>query len=184
MNEGAKADTFWRIIRARNFACSEPENFTIPIQRNKKEIHINIKIFGTQKCFDTKKAERFFKERNVKYQYVDLYRYGLSKGEFESVKNAVGLRELINSNAKEYKTLNMQQLGVGSVAAEVLYKTQGSIKHPSQEWKAGNRWLQTGSLEGLGVEGAKPQHHGLQYERREASVIIGRYVICFYFFRM
>ncbi len=71
---------------------------------------MNIQIFGTTKCFDTKKTERFFKERNIQYQYVDLPRYGLSKGEFESVKNAVGLKALINTNSKAYKTLNMQQL--------------------------------------------------------------------------
>lgn len=91
---------------------------------------MNIQIFGTQKCFDTKKAERYFKERKIKYQYVDLFRYGLSKGELESVKAAVGLRELINTAAKEYKALNMQQLGVGHVAEEVLYKNPKLYKTP------------------------------------------------------
>lgn len=47
---------------------------------------MNIQIYGASKCFDTKKTERYFKERKIKYQYVDLFRYGLSKGEFESVK--------------------------------------------------------------------------------------------------
>ncbi len=83
---------------------------------------MNIQIFGAKKCFETQKTERYFKERGIKYQYIDLYKYGLSKGEFDSVKTAVGLRELINERAKEYQTLNMQQLGVGSVAAEVLYQ--------------------------------------------------------------
>lgn len=91
---------------------------------------MNIQIFGAKKCFDTQKAERYFKERKIKYQYVDLRKYGLSKGEFESVKAAVGLKEMINSEAKEYKTLNMQQLGVGSVAAEVLFKNPGLYRSP------------------------------------------------------
>jgi arsenate reductase-like glutaredoxin family protein len=82
---------------------------------------MNIQIFGVRKCFETQKAERYFKERGIKYQYVDLARYGLSKGEFESVKAAVGIKELINTKAREYKSLNMQQLGTGSVAAEMLY---------------------------------------------------------------
>ena len=52
---------------------------------------MNLQIFGKPKCFDTKKAERFFKERGIKYQFVDLVKYGMSKGEFERVKAAVGL---------------------------------------------------------------------------------------------
>jgi len=51
---------------------------------------LNIQIFGKNKCFDTKKAERYFKERRVSYQYVDLNRYGLSGREFEAVLRGVG----------------------------------------------------------------------------------------------
>ena len=51
---------------------------------------MNIQIFGTTKCFDTKKAQRYFKERGVKFQFVDLKEKGLSKGEYSSVKQAVG----------------------------------------------------------------------------------------------
>jgi arsenate reductase-like glutaredoxin family protein len=57
---------------------------------------MNIQIFGLKKGFDTQKAERYFKERKINYQYVDLERYGLSKGEFASVKAVIGLKELIN----------------------------------------------------------------------------------------
>lgn len=51
---------------------------------------MNIQIFGKSKCFDTKKAERFFKERRIKVQNIDLVRYGLSGKEFDSVLRAVG----------------------------------------------------------------------------------------------
>lgn len=51
---------------------------------------MNIQIFGKSKCFDTKKSERWFKERRIKYQSVDLLRYGMSGGEFDSVLRAVG----------------------------------------------------------------------------------------------
>lgn len=51
---------------------------------------MNIQIFGKSKCFDTKKVERWFKERRIKYQSVDLLRYGMSGGEFDSVLRAVG----------------------------------------------------------------------------------------------
>ncbi len=57
---------------------------------------MNIQIFGKSKVFDTKKAERYFKERRVKFQAIDLVRYGISKGELQSVKNAVGLDALID----------------------------------------------------------------------------------------
>ena len=46
---------------------------------------MNIQIFGTKKCNDTKKAERFFKERGIKYQFIDMKEKGMSKGEFNSV---------------------------------------------------------------------------------------------------
>ena len=51
---------------------------------------MNIQIFGSSKSFDTKKAERYFKERRVKFQSIDLIKYGMSNGEFESVLRAVG----------------------------------------------------------------------------------------------
>jgi arsenate reductase-like glutaredoxin family protein len=51
---------------------------------------MNIQIFGKSKCFDTKKAERYFKELRIKVQSIDLIRYGMSNGEFESVLRAVG----------------------------------------------------------------------------------------------
>ena len=63
---------------------------------------MNIQIFGKAKCFDTKKAERFFKERGVKFQFIDLNVKGMSKGELESVKKAVGsLETLIDEKAKD-----------------------------------------------------------------------------------
>ena len=57
---------------------------------------MNIQIFGKSKCFDTKKAERYFKERRIKFQAVDLVKFGMSKGELQSVKNAVGLDNLVD----------------------------------------------------------------------------------------
>lgn len=51
---------------------------------------MNVQIFGKPKCFDTKKAERYFKERRIPFQSVDLLKYGMSGGEFDSVLRAVG----------------------------------------------------------------------------------------------
>lgn len=91
---------------------------------------MNIQIFGIKKCFDTQKAERYFKERNVKYQFVDLNRYSLSKGELDSVKAAVGLNNLINTGVKEYKQLNMHMLKTAGVKEEILYKNPKLYKTP------------------------------------------------------
>ena len=62
---------------------------------------MNIQIFGKSKCFDTKKAERYFKERRIKFQSVDLIRFGMSGKEFDSVLRAVGgIDKLIDWDSK------------------------------------------------------------------------------------
>ena len=62
---------------------------------------MNIQIYGKSKCFDTKKAERYFKERKIKYQYIDLMRFGLSGREFDTVLAGVGgIDNLINWDSK------------------------------------------------------------------------------------
>ena len=68
---------------------------------NGAEQNMNIQIFGTKKCNDTKKAERFFKERGIKYQFIDMKEKGMSKGEFNSVAQANGgLENMINWDGK------------------------------------------------------------------------------------
>ncbi len=66
---------------------------------------MNIQIFGKSKCFDTKKAERYFKERGVKFQSIDLPRFGMSPRELESVIASVGLENLIDFKAKDAELL-------------------------------------------------------------------------------
>ena len=63
---------------------------------------MNIQIFGKAKCFDTKKAERYFKERRIKYQFVDIIKFGMGRGELSSVKNAVGLEAMVNTEDEDY----------------------------------------------------------------------------------
>lgn len=64
---------------------------------------MNIQIFGTSKCFDTKKAQRFFKERGIKFQFIDLKEKNFSKGELSSVISAVGgIDKLIDEKSKNY----------------------------------------------------------------------------------
>ena len=68
----------------------------------KRGAFVNIQVFGTKKSFDTKKAERYFKERRVRFQFVDLKEKGMSRGELESVARAVGgVDALVDPKAKD-----------------------------------------------------------------------------------
>ena len=91
---------------------------------------MNIQIYGVPKCFDTKKAERYFRERNIKYQLIDLLRYGLSKRELESVKACVGLSNLINTEAKAYAALNLDKIRAVSLREEILVNNPVLYKSP------------------------------------------------------
>ena len=53
---------------------------------------MNIQIYGSKKSFDTKKAERYFKERKIKYQYIDLHQFGMAKAVFEAAKKCIPTR--------------------------------------------------------------------------------------------
>ena len=68
---------------------------------------MNIQIFGSSKSFDTKKAERWFKERRIKYQYIDVPSKGLSPREYQSVKQKVGFDALVNTKCRAYEDLFM-----------------------------------------------------------------------------
>ena len=69
---------------------------------------MNIQIFGSSKSFDTKKAERWFKERRIKYQYIDVPSKGLSPREYTAVKQKVGLEALVNTKSRTYEDLEDQ----------------------------------------------------------------------------
>ena len=84
---------------------------------------MNIQIFGKNKCFDTKKAQRYFKERRVKFQFVDIQRYGMSRGELTSVKNAVGIAAMSDAPEIEYLAYDADKL-------EKLYEYPELLKTP------------------------------------------------------
>lgn len=89
---------------------------------------MNIQIFGKAKCFDTKKAERYFKERRIKFQSVDIIKYGMSPREFDSVRRSVGLENLIDPKAKGGEIL--KYLAFDEDKAEKLLEDQSLIKTP------------------------------------------------------
>jgi len=92
---------------------------------------MNIQIFGKSKCFDTKKAQRYFKERRIKYQEIDLPRYGMSMGEYRSVKSAVGgMDELIDKKSPLYESLFIEYLVSDAEREERLLENPGLFKTP------------------------------------------------------
>lgn len=92
---------------------------------------MNIQIFGTKKCFDTKKAERYFKERRVKYQMIDMKEKGMSKGEFQSILKAVGgLDNLIDDKAKDQELLTLLKYLTDADKLEKVFENQHIIKTP------------------------------------------------------
>lgn len=92
---------------------------------------MNIQIFGTKKCFDTKKAQRYFKERGIKFQYIDLREKEMSRGEFSSVKAALGgIDTMIDENAKDKQILTLMRYLSESDREEKLFENQQLLKTP------------------------------------------------------
>lgn len=92
---------------------------------------MSIQIFGAKKCFDTKKAERYFKERGVKFQFIDMKEKGMSRGEFTSVMQAVGgIDAMINEKAKDKDTLLLMKYLSENDKEEKLFENQQLIRTP------------------------------------------------------
>ena len=113
---------------------------------------MNIQIFGKKKCFDTKKTERWFKERRIKFQQIDLVRFGMSGGEFDSVLRAVGgidrlidweqkapeidlMRYMDDKTAKEDKVFDNPKLMKTPVVRNGKQATVGYCPEIWAEWK-------------------------------------------------
>ena len=92
---------------------------------------MNTQIFGTKKSSDTRKAERFFKERGIKFQYVDLKQKGLSKGEFQSVSRAVGgLDAMIDQDSKDKNLLALITYIASEDKLQKVLENQSILKQP------------------------------------------------------
>lgn len=96
-----------------------------------ERIFMNIQIFGTSKCFDSKKAMRYFKERGIKYQWIDMKEKGLSKGEYTKVKQAVGgLDVMLNPKCKDQDTLALIRYIADEDKDEKVLENQQVLKTP------------------------------------------------------
>lgn len=92
---------------------------------------LNIQIFGKNKCFDTKKAERYFKERRIKYQMVDLLRYGLSGKEFDAVLRGVGgIDNLIDWESKNEQVTLMKYMDDSRAKEDKVFDDPALMRTP------------------------------------------------------
>ena len=123
----------------------------------RKEKEMNIQIFGTKKCNDTKKAERFFKERGIRYQFIDMKEKGMSKGEFLSVAQGNGgLENMIQWEGKDHDTLALIRYLADEDKLEKVLENSQVIKTPVvRKRKEINAGIPAGCVENLGLKGGK-----------------------------
>ena len=99
--------------------------------RDQRRRTMNIQIFGTKKSADARKAERYFKERGIRFQYIDLKEKGLSKGELQSVAQAVGgLDRLIDPESKDRDLLTLMEYLTPEAKFEKLLENQQILRQP------------------------------------------------------
>ncbi len=92
---------------------------------------MNIQIFGKNKCFDTKKAERYFKERRISYQYIDLKKFGMSGREFEAVLRGVGgVDKLIDWDSKAESVTLMKYMDSVTAKEDKVFEDPSLMKTP------------------------------------------------------
>ncbi|MFH1701618.1 MAG: ArsC/Spx/MgsR family protein [Candidatus Zixiibacteriota bacterium] len=105
-----------------------------------------IQIFGTRKCKNTRKAERFFKERRIKSHFVDLREKAISHGELRSISNSIPMEDLIDTEGKEYEKCNLKYMKF-DIAEELLnnpllfktpivrFKGRATVGYQPETWK-------------------------------------------------
>ena len=97
----------------------------------RKERKVNLQIFGTKKCNETKKAQRFFKERKIKFQFIDMNVKELSKGELRSVSQALGgLELLLDEKTKDQEALYLIKYITEEQKEEKILENQQVLKTP------------------------------------------------------
>ena len=93
---------------------------------------MKIQIFGRKKCFDTKKAQRYFKERNIPYQFIDLDQRSISPGEYNNIKQALGgdFRRLIDPKSKAYESLYIAYQAYDQDVEQLLLENPALFRTP------------------------------------------------------
>jgi len=92
---------------------------------------MNVQIFGTQKSQATKKALRFFKERGVKPQFIDLSAKKTAPGELGRFVQTVGLSGLIDKSSRAYEASGLEYLRLSDDAfLQRLLDTPALLRQP------------------------------------------------------
>lgn len=114
---------------------------------------MNIQIFGTKKCNDTKKAERFFKERGIKYQFIDMKEKGMSKGEFRSVAEVNGgIENMVNWSGKDKDTLALIKYIADEDKLEKILENPSVLRTPGcKKRETVHTGVSAGGVEGMEV---------------------------------
>lgn len=105
-----------------------------------------IQIFGTKKCKETQKAMRFFKERKIEIQFIDLTQKGMSRGEIKKVSSAIGIDNLINKESDAFLNKGLRYASYDG--EDILFKypqimvtpvvrcgSKASVGFAPEEWK-------------------------------------------------
>ena len=97
-----------------------------------------VQIFGTRSCQETRKAERFFKERRVRIHFVDLKQKAASKGELRRFAQRFGIDALIDRDSKRFRNLGLHQAHYGEARwLDILTDEPGLLRTPLV--RSGNR---------------------------------------------
>ncbi|MBP7402427.1 MAG: ArsC family transcriptional regulator [Clostridia bacterium] len=92
---------------------------------------MNIQIYGRSKCFDTRKAERYFKERKIRFQSIDLPRFGMSAGEYRNIAQAVGgMEKLMDPASVDDTAILIRHLADRTSAEEKLLANPRLFRTP------------------------------------------------------
>ncbi len=92
---------------------------------------MNIQVFARNKCFDSKKTQRYFKERNIKISYLDLGERKISKGELSSLVQALGnIDKLVDEKAKNQKAYLQYKYCTEGNKFSFLLENQDILKTP------------------------------------------------------
>jgi arsenate reductase len=102
------------------------------------EVPVPVQIFGTRKCQDTRKTERWFKERSIPVQFVDLKDKGMSAGELRSVAQRLGIEALIDRDGARYRDRGLRHAApTGPRIEQMLVDDPLLLRTPIVRWRRG-----------------------------------------------
>ncbi len=95
-----------------------------------------VQIFGTKKCAESRKAERWFKERSIKVQFIDLKEKGMSPGELKSAAARVGgVTNLVDREGQRFRDKGLRVASFsGPLLEKALLEDPLLLKTPIVRW--------------------------------------------------